>query len=126
MGYEAKGQFIAGDWQASKAAASFDDFNPATGEVWSSVPDAGRDDAKAAIDAAAAAFEEWSGLNHAERSKHLLNVAAVLESKTQPFAGAISQEGGSWIGKGMFEAMYASQILREDCEGFAKHGRSIQ
>ena len=46
MGYEAKGQFIAGDWQASKGAASFDDFNPATGEVWSSVPDAGRDDAK--------------------------------------------------------------------------------
>ncbi|MCZ6604070.1 MAG: aldehyde dehydrogenase family protein, partial [Alphaproteobacteria bacterium] len=75
MGYEAKGQFVAGDWQTSKAAASFDDFNPATGEVWSIVPDAVRDDAKAAIEAAAAAFAEWSALDHATRSKHLLKVA---------------------------------------------------
>lgn len=112
MGYEASRLFIGGQWQESALGATFSDINPATGEVWSSVPDAGREDAKAAIDAAAAAFEGWSGLDHVTRSKHLLKVAEVLESKIPATAAAISQEGGGWIGKGMFEASYAAGIPR--------------
>lgn len=112
MGYEASRLFVGGEWQESSLGATFNDLNPATGEVWSSVPDAHREDAKAAIDAAAAAFEAWSGLDHVTRSKHLLKVAEVLESKVPPTAAALSEEGGGWIGKCMFEASYATGILR--------------
>ena len=56
---EAK-QFIGGEWTQASEGATFEDRDPFTGDVVASVPAGTREDARRAIEAAAAAFPEWS------------------------------------------------------------------
>jgi aldehyde dehydrogenase (NAD+) len=101
---------IGGEWIAPNG--SFDVTNPATGEVWGTVPDANGEDAKKAIEAAAAAQPAWAALPHPERAKYLLKAADIMESQIKPIAGKIVGETGGWIGKGMFEASYVPGVFR--------------
>ena len=50
--------YIAGEWRPAASGRTFASRNPATGEVIGTVADAGVDDTKAAIDAAADAFAD--------------------------------------------------------------------
>ncbi len=102
--------YIGGEWVASNG--TFSDYNPATGEVWTEVPDGTRDDAKKAIEAAATAQSEWAAMPHQKRASYLLKVADILEKRQMDFVNALVDEGGAWIGKGMFETGYVPGIYR--------------
>jgi aldehyde dehydrogenase (NAD+) len=102
--------FVGGEWVG--ANGTFADYNPANGEVWANVADANRDDAKAAIDAAAAASEEWRNTPHNVRARYFFKAADILEARTQDIADIIVDEGGSWFGKAMFEKGYVVELLR--------------
>jgi acyl-CoA reductase-like NAD-dependent aldehyde dehydrogenase len=102
--------YIGGEW--ASPAGTFADQNPATGDVWAEIPDGGREDAKKAIEAAAAAQAEWAALPHPERAHYLLKVADLLEKRQQDFVDALADEGGAWVGKGMFETGYAAGLYR--------------
>ena len=52
--------FIAGESTGSSSGNAYDVINPATGDVVDSAPKGNESDAKAAIDAAYAAFQPWS------------------------------------------------------------------
>src|SRR5436190_787079 len=52
--------FIAGESTGSSSGQTYDVINPATGEVVDSAPKGTESDARAAIDAAHAAFQAWS------------------------------------------------------------------
>ena len=45
--------YINGQWTGT--GGTFADYNPASGEVWAEIPDGTREDAKKAVEAAAAA-----------------------------------------------------------------------
>ncbi|NLB57955.1 MAG: aldehyde dehydrogenase [Gammaproteobacteria bacterium] len=47
-----------------------------------------------AVNAASAAFPAWSALRNSERSRHLENLAAALESRLDDFAHAEARDGG--------------------------------
>ena len=51
---------INGEWRAAQSGAAFETRNPFTGEAATSATAAGREDARAAVDAAHGAFAEWS------------------------------------------------------------------
>ena len=68
-----EGQFIGG---RSSSRKMFKDLNPADGSVWAEVPDCGRAEASAAIEAAHAAFPEWSALPFSKRAHFLEKAAA--------------------------------------------------
>ena len=53
-------QFIAGEWVASAGGETFDDLDPFTGDVVGQIAAGTREDAQKAVEAAAAAFPEWS------------------------------------------------------------------
>ncbi|MDE1009714.1 MAG: aldehyde dehydrogenase family protein, partial [Paraburkholderia fungorum] len=53
---------IGGEARAASNGATFDRFNPVTGEVASRAPAATLADADAAVSAAAAAFPAWAAL----------------------------------------------------------------
>src|SRR5690606_27987127 len=59
--------FINGEWVAAAGGATFPVYNPATGEVWTHVADASREDAAKAIAAARDAQPAWAALSHSER-----------------------------------------------------------
>jgi succinate-semialdehyde dehydrogenase/glutarate-semialdehyde dehydrogenase len=62
--------FVNGEWIG--AGGTFSDYNPASGEVWAEIPDGTREDAKKAIEAAAAAQAEWAAMPHTQRAGYLL------------------------------------------------------
>ena len=74
---------------------------------------AGREDAKRAVDAAAAAFPAWSATPPGER-RALLNAAADKLMEAAPDVAAImTEEVGGTFGWGMFNCDLASRMLRE-------------
>jgi vanillin dehydrogenase len=104
--------FIGGQWVSAKNKATFPVYNPSTGEVWAQVADAGRNDAKAAIEAAAAAQPEWAAFAHSKRAALLSKVADVLAARAKEFQEALIDEGGAWVGKTMFETGYSVGVYR--------------
>ncbi len=104
--------FIAGSWQEVSNGRSFDVFNPATGGLCTQVADASTEDAKLAIAAASGAKDSWAVLSHTKRSAFLLKAADIMAERQQDFIDALVEEGGSWIGKAMFETTYSIEALR--------------
>jgi aldehyde dehydrogenase (NAD+) len=104
--------YINGQWLAATNKATFPVYNPSTGETWTKVADAGRSDAAAAIEAAAEAQPAWAALAHSERARLLNKVADVLAARQKEFQEALVDEGGSWIGKTMFETGYSIGVYR--------------
>ncbi|MBX9590413.1 MAG: aldehyde dehydrogenase family protein [Hyphomonadaceae bacterium] len=99
----------------TKAAggATFDRLDPMTGEVASRAAAASVDDARRAVDAAAAAFPAWSEMAPAARRALLNKAADLLEAAGTKFASVMGAETGAtamWAG---FNCMLASGMLRE-------------
>ena len=76
-----------------------DNINPATGEVYSYIPDSDQPDVEDAVDAAAAAFPKWSIMPVAERSAILLKIAALIDKAVNELALAESIDQGKplWL-----------------------------
>jgi acyl-CoA reductase-like NAD-dependent aldehyde dehydrogenase len=104
--------YIGGEWVDAKGGKTFDDYNPATGELWAQIPSGDRADAKAAIDAAHNARTAWADTPHPQRAAYLLKAADILEQRQQELAGNIIDESGSWFGKAMFETGYSAGLIR--------------
>ena len=102
--------YVGGDWSSTRE--NFADHNPADGSVWAMVPNGDRQDARAAIDAAQAAFPEWAGLTHSARANFMNRVAEIFERRQMEIVEAIQAEGGGWYGKGMYEATQVPIIFR--------------
>src|SRR5215207_5625819 len=103
---------IAGEWQPSGDAATFERANPFNGEATTIASAASRADVRAAIDAASGAFPTWSGMPAQERSA-LLEAAADLMSERAPqIARTMTEECGATFGWGMFNCQLASGMLR--------------
>ncbi|MEX0409097.1 aldehyde dehydrogenase family protein [Aquibium sp. LZ166] len=104
-----EGMYIGGGWSATQK--TFKDLNPADGSVWAEVPDSGRAEAAAAIEAAHAAFPAWSQLPFSKRAHILMKAAEIWERRKMEIVEAIQAEGGGWFGKGMFETGYVTEIF---------------
>jgi vanillin dehydrogenase len=104
--------YINGSWVDASGGATFPVYNPSTGEVWAEVADASRADTRSAIAAAEEAFPAWSGMSHSARARIIHKIGDVLEARQKEFHDALIDEGGSWIGKGMFETGYSSGVYR--------------
>lgn len=109
-GASLKGMYVGGAWVPSER--SFEDFNPSDGSIYAHVPDGGRVEARAAIQAAQAAFPAWSSLMFQERAHLMLKIADVWEKRAPDYVAAAQSEGGGWYGKGMFEAGYVPEVFR--------------
>jgi len=112
MGSNRRNLFINGQWVDAENGAKFPVYNPSTGEVWGQVADASRADARAAIAAAKDAFPAWSGMSHSVRARIIHKVGDILEARAKEFQDVLIDEGGSWIGKTMFETGYSSGVYR--------------
>lgn len=91
--------YINGAMVAPKAGAYIDNYEPATGQVYSQCPDSDDADVQAAVDAAKAAFEGWAAMPTSERSKILLRLAQLMEDNLDMLAKAESVDQGKpvWL-----------------------------
>lgn len=88
--------WIDGKWQESRGGQMRAIENPATGEVIAEVPDSTQEDIDAAVQAARRAFYEdgWAKKTPSERSRLLLRLADLLESRLEDFARLESENTG--------------------------------
>jgi vanillin dehydrogenase len=104
---------IGGEWVEASGGGTFERSDPLSGDTVTRAAAAGRDDARKAVDAAAAAFPAWSQTPAGER-RTLLNAAADTLMEAAPdIAAAMTEEVGGTFGWGMFNCDLASRMLRE-------------
>ena len=92
---------------------TFDRQNPVSGEVATRAAAASTDDARAAADAAAAAFRGWAAIGPGERRARLLKAADLMEARAAQFATILTAETGATGGWGHFNVHLAAAMLRE-------------
>ncbi|MGH8995224.1 MAG: aldehyde dehydrogenase family protein, partial [Acidimicrobiales bacterium] len=86
--------YIDGAWVSSTGKGTLEVFDSNTEEVIGTIPEGTAEDVERAVAAAAAAFEEWSGKSHEERSKLLARASEALAARTDEIAETISKEVG--------------------------------
>jgi aminomuconate-semialdehyde/2-hydroxymuconate-6-semialdehyde dehydrogenase len=89
--------FIAGKLVAPLGGNYLDNLDPATGQVYSHLPDSDERDVQQAVEAARAAFGAWSSLPAEQRSRHLLRLADLIERDLEKLARAESIDTGKPI-----------------------------
>jgi benzaldehyde dehydrogenase (NAD) len=104
---------IGGDWIDADSGREFEQTFPYTGERVGVAAAAGRDDARAAVDAAQAAFEEWSRSAPALRRGILTKASELLTERAEQIAGLVTEETGGIFGWGMFNVELAAGMMRE-------------
>jgi acyl-CoA reductase-like NAD-dependent aldehyde dehydrogenase len=86
--------FIGGEWVEPSGAEPLEVVNSTTEEVMGTVPGCTPVDADRAVEAARAAFEEWSQTPREERAGYLAAIAAGLGERAEEIAATIAQELG--------------------------------
>jgi benzaldehyde dehydrogenase (NAD) len=104
---------IGGDWTEAHSGREYQQNFPFTGSPVGTAAAAGREEARAAVDAAAAAFGEWSRSAPAVRRAILSKAADLLMERQVEIAGIVTEETGGVFGWGMFNVELAAGMLRE-------------
>ena len=89
--------YINGAFVAPVRGKYIDNFEPATGEVYSQIPDSDEEDVALAVEAAEAAFAEWSVCGAETRSLWLEKLADGIRKHFDMFAEAESKDNGKPI-----------------------------
>jgi betaine-aldehyde dehydrogenase len=103
---------IDGARVAAAEGRTFDSVNPANGEVFRTVAEAGAEDADRAVRAAARAFEEWGSRNPVQRAKVLFRWADLIEEHADELALIETRDMGMAIGDARWCAGNAAAVMR--------------
>src|SRR5438105_2800940 len=111
--------FIAGQW--TEIGATFDSFNPATGERVARCAKSPRADVDRAVAAARAAFPAWSKMPAPRRAEILYCVAELLKARKDELGRLITTE----MGKVLIEARGDVQEAIDMAQYMAGEGRRM-
>jgi succinate-semialdehyde dehydrogenase/glutarate-semialdehyde dehydrogenase len=106
-----RAMYINGTWTEATPGAGFDVINPADGSVLSQVYDGGREAAREAIDAAAAAFKAWAGTTAYERSAILYKAYQLMLERKEDLARTMTLEQGKPLRAARTEVQYGADFL---------------
>ncbi len=86
--------YINGKLVAPESGNYLDNFNPATGEIYSLIPDSDERDVEKAVEAAKKAFPVWSKMSAEARHDYLMRVSSLIERDLDLLAEAESIDNG--------------------------------
>ena len=104
---------IDGDWVGASDGALFDSLNPATGEVWSQVPEATTDDVYRAVRAAHCAFTSgpWALMTPTEPGRCLRNLTDLLAEKSEDLGRTETIDTGKMLKETRWQAKYIAEFF---------------
>src|SRR5205085_858517 len=109
---ERRKNLIGGQWAVPSTGQYEPSINPAdTREHVGQFPRSGAADAKAAIDAAAAAFPAWAATPGPERGRVLGRAHAILKTKVDLLAEALCREEGKTIAESKGEVLKGLNLV---------------
>ncbi len=93
--------FINGAFVQPVSGQYLSNYNPATGSVYSQIPDSDEQDVEMAFEAAHHAFDSWKSTPNEERFKILNRIAELIDQKNDELALAESIDQGKplWLAK---------------------------
>lgn len=112
--------YINGQW-VGKDMEQIEVVNPATNELIATVPKGGRKEAKLAVDAAAAAFKEWSKKTAEERSNYLFQWYELIKEEREAIGELMTKEQGKPLQEAIGEVDYANGFI----SWYAEEGKRI-
>jgi succinate-semialdehyde dehydrogenase/glutarate-semialdehyde dehydrogenase len=104
--------FIGGEWVESTSGRSIQVHDPATGAVIKTIADASVDDAGRAMDAAAAAQDDWGTTPPRVRGEILRRAFDLLQERADEFALLMTLEMGKPLAEARGEVSYGGEFLR--------------
>ncbi|KGC78039.1 succinate-semialdehyde dehydrogenase [Burkholderia pseudomallei MSHR5609] len=113
--------YIGGEWQAADSDATFEVFDPATGESLGTVPKMGATETARAIDAAQAAWAGWRMKTAKERAAILRRWFDLVIANSDDLALILTTEQGKPLAEAKGEIAYAASFI----EWFAEEGKRV-
>ncbi len=107
-----EGLVIDGERVPAAEGRTFESVNPATGEVFRTVAEAGAEDADRAVRAAARAFDDWGQRTPIQRAKVLYRLADLIEEHADELALLETRDMGMAIGDARWCAGNAAAVMR--------------
>ena len=104
--------YIGGKFRPASDGGRFDVYDPASEEVIASVADGTTEDALAAVDAAAKAFDGWAARSPRERGEVLRKCFELFTAKKEYFARLMTRENGKALLDSRAESAYAAEFFR--------------
>jgi succinate-semialdehyde dehydrogenase/glutarate-semialdehyde dehydrogenase len=104
--------WIGGKWRKASDGGRFDVIDPATENTIASVASATVEDAKAAVDAASAAFPGWAAKKPRERAEILRKSFELIMRDAERLAKLITIENGKALSDSRGEVAYAAEFFR--------------
>ena len=89
--------YIDGKLVPADSGEYLDNYNPATGKVYTYTPDSDAMDVQKAVEAAERAFPEWSKMGTQKRFRIMMRIADIIEQNMEAFARAESIDSGKPI-----------------------------
>ncbi len=105
--------YVGGEWRESASGETYEKRNPwRPSQVVGVYPASDAEDARAAIEAARAAFPSWAALPAAQRAAFFGKAAAAIEARAERIAQDMTAEMGKPLRESRLEALRAAVILR--------------
>src|ERR1043165_3268149 len=120
--------FINGKWVESSSSKTVNNINPAnTDDIIGTNRQATREEARAAVEAAAEAFEAWRRTPAPARGKIVAKAARLMEAAKEELAQILTREEGKTISESRGELQRSSNVA-EFCAGESRrmNGETIQ
>jgi acyl-CoA reductase-like NAD-dependent aldehyde dehydrogenase len=103
---------IDGERVAAAEGRTFETVNPANGDVFRTVAEAGAEDADRAVRAAARAFDDWSARTPVQRAKILYRWADLIEAHVEELGLLETRDMGMALGDARWCAGNVAAVMR--------------
>ncbi|HTE87795.1 MAG TPA: CoA-acylating methylmalonate-semialdehyde dehydrogenase [Terriglobales bacterium] len=107
--------YVNGHWLESTATEWLDVSNPATGDLIAQVPTSSATEVAVAVDAAAAAYQEWRRTPPEDRIQPLFKLKQLLEEHIDELGRIITQENGKTLSEAKGELRRAIENVEVAC-----------
>ena len=109
---ETYSMLIGGNWVQASDGKTFDSFNPATGEIWSKVPEATESDVNLAVSSAEKALEgEWGKMTPTQRGKCLHKLGDLLAENSEHLGRIETTDTGKMFKETAWQSTYIAEFL---------------
>jgi aldehyde dehydrogenase (NAD+) len=109
---ETRSMYVDGAFVESVSGERRDVLDPATGEVFASVPEGGAEDVDHAVGAAANAAETWGRTDPSHRADQLVEIADRIAEHSEELATLETRECGKTIRQSRTDVMVAEKSFR--------------
>ncbi|MBM2712925.1 NAD-dependent succinate-semialdehyde dehydrogenase [Mesorhizobium caraganae] len=106
------GLLIGGNWRKGRGGEDIEVVNPSTEAAITSVANASVEDGIAAVDAAAAAAENWAKTAPRQRAEVLRRAFELMTERSDFLAALIATENGKALSDAKGEVAYAAEFFR--------------